>query len=56
MVGRTLLLVAHGGKTSSTWRAVKWLACGAILGQLMVELGIGPKTKFDALGLLYNFY
>ena len=29
---------------------------GAELGQIWAESDIGPKTKFDLHGLLYNFY
>jgi len=56
----------NGGARSAAWVThrpfAEHLACsevgkvGAELGQIWAESDIGPKTKFDLHGLLYNFH
>ena len=62
MVGAPCCMVAthrpgvfRWGILSNTCRVTVWIEWNAILGSLQAELDRGPKMKFVALGLLYNF-
>ena len=46
----------HVGKLSNRWRAPVWTRWGADFGHFRAESNLGPKMKFDHLGLLYISY
>jgi hypothetical protein len=55
MVERALLHERHGGINANTWWAIKGARWELVLGRLRADFGLGPRSKFGAHSMLYNF-